>query len=266
MNGKDDEKVYKIPKFPDIDVYSRKLLDMNEEYIYLGLKRSGKRLINIEYLEGLKKIAYILGLKTKKLITYDNLNIKKMTEIDEIIDMIEKVSLSGNKTSSNQSNTNFSDYISDQFNRSSYRYVFDYEMDQTNQAVGRIDRSIGMDDANNRASIIMKQTNVSRQEAFASLQRNGGNTEKAIEEILKNPKKRYYGDNYENTIKKGNQMDRALNQMNDQRRLIEEIDQIYIPETDITLVMSQTNATREQTRASLKRHKGDIVNAIMELT
>ena len=39
-----------------------------------------------------------------------------------------------------------------------------------------------------------------------------------------------------------------------------------VEETDITLVMGQTTASREAAIAALKKHNGDIVNSIMELT
>ena len=43
-------------------------------------------------------------------------------------------------------------------------------------------------------------------------------------------------------------------------------DEAGVQATDIELVMSQTNTTRAQAVAALKKNKGDIVNAIMELT
>lgn len=39
-----------------------------------------------------------------------------------------------------------------------------------------------------------------------------------------------------------------------------------IPESDVELVMSQTNVTKDVARKLLTRNSGDIVNTIMELT
>ena|SRR3989338_23266 len=44
------------------------------------------------------------------------------------------------------------------------------------------------------------------------------------------------------------------------------VDATGVEETDINLVVSQTGATRDAAVAALKKHNGDIVNSIMELT
>ena len=44
------------------------------------------------------------------------------------------------------------------------------------------------------------------------------------------------------------------------------VDTTGVEETDINLVVSQTAASREAAVAALKKHNGDIVNSIMELT
>ena len=43
-------------------------------------------------------------------------------------------------------------------------------------------------------------------------------------------------------------------------------DEDGVASTDIDLVVSQTNVSRDAAIAALKKNKGDIVNAIMELT
>ncbi|MDP2437554.1 MAG: hypothetical protein Q8P67_17565, partial [archaeon] len=44
------------------------------------------------------------------------------------------------------------------------------------------------------------------------------------------------------------------------------VDATGVEETDINLVVSQTGASRDAAVAALKKHNGDIVNSIMELT
>lgn len=46
----------------------------------------------------------------------------------------------------------------------------------------------------------------------------------------------------------------------------EEVDATGLEEGDITVIMEQTNATRNKAVKALKEHKGDIVNAIMSLS
>ncbi|TID17690.1 hypothetical protein CANINC_003959 [Pichia inconspicua] len=46
----------------------------------------------------------------------------------------------------------------------------------------------------------------------------------------------------------------------------EEVDVTGLEESDITVIMEQTNCSRNKAAKALKEHKGDIVNAIMSLS